>query len=982
MKQKAGVSYPMHKLKFLAIGALLFALTISLPCALLGAESLEQQFRTPPDSARPHTLWQWMNGNITKEGITADLEAMKRVGVGGVTVFNVNNTTPRGPVDFMSPAWHELVRFAIAEAARLGLSFTMVNCAGWSNSGGPWVKPEEAMQMLAWTDVRVEGPRHFSEVLPQSQFAERIYSRGINPGYQESTEPLKPVGARFYRDIAVVAFPTPANEPVDRAQRKLVLNDNLSLPEEPNPTGLIPRKAVIDLTSHVQADGRLVWDVPAGNWTILRLGYTPTDQFNHPAPPGGDGLECDKFSATALRTVWNGMVQRVLDDAGPLVGKSMNGVLIDSWEVGTQQWSPVFAAEFARRRGYNPAPWLPVLSGRIVETRELSDRFLWDVRRTASDLIADSYFGELTRLCHAKGLQSVAEAYGGPFDEVQAGGAVDVPTGEFWAGNPDDPVSSEMSRSSKLAASAAHGYGKAVVAAEAFTARPWDGKWLNDPYGLKVRGDWAFCQGINRYVFHRYAHQPWLNVNPGMTMGPYGIHFERSNTWWEQSRAWLLYIARCQFMLQQGGFVADVAYFAGDQAPSDMMNNGGPGLSGYDYDYISADLLQKMQVVDGRLTLPSGMSYKALVVGGDGRMRATLVEKIRELALAGALIACPRPQASPSLKDYPEGDARIAAIAAELWDAGRVVDADAAALLKQAGILPDFEAPLQYIHRKTADTDIYFLANPLRNAVDCKALFRVKGRRAEVWHPDTGAMQPAMVVGSRTDGRTELDLQFDPAGSLFVVFRGESRKPGAVVQERPQFVPLQNLVGPWKVEFPPKLGAPASVALERLAPLNEHSEPGVKYFSGTATYWMDFEVASGAGERLRLDLGEVKNIAEVVLNGVNLGILWKPPFAVDITGAAKSGVNRLEVRVTNQWVNRLIGDEQEPADCEWEPGEHGTTLKKWPDWLQKGMPRPSSGRIAFTTFKHYEKDSPLLPSGLLGPVTIQTAGSSTKPAKD
>ena len=951
--------------------ALLLALAFVFSNGLRAGETLEQQFQNPPDSARPHTWWHWMNGNISKEGITADLEAMKRVGVGGVQVFNVDNTTPRGPVDFLSPAWFEMVRFAKEEASRLGISFSMMNCAGWSNSGGPWVKPEEAMQMLAWTDLRVEGPSRFSEVLPQAQFAERIYTRGINPGYQRGTASLRPVGERFYRDIAVIAFPTPADEPGERAQRQFFLNDHLSLSGTP-PSSLIPRDKVIDLTSHVKPDGRLEWDVPAGNWTILRLGYTPTDQFNHPAPSGGDGLECDKFSSKGLQTVWNGMIRRVLDEGG-LAGKGMDGVLIDSWEVGTQQWSPVFAEEFTKRRGYDPTRWLPVLSGRLVESRELSDRFLWDVRRTASDLIVENYFGEATRLCRARGMKSIAEAYGGPFDEVQAGGAVDVPMGEFWAGNLDQPVSTEMAGSSKLASSAASAYGKPIVEAEAFTARPQDGRWTNDPYRLKVRGDWAFCQGINRFVFHRYAHQPWLDVKPGMTMGPYGFHFERSNTWWEQGRAWLRYLACCQFLLQQGRLVADVAYFPHDSAPSNMLNSQGIGLNGYDYDIINAELLLQMKFVDGRLTLPSGMSYKALAVGGNGRLRAPLVEKIRELVLAGAPISCPRPTGSPSLQDYPEGDARIAAIAKELWDTGRVSHTNPTAVLKQAGIVPDFEGPVQYIHRKTADADIYFLANPQRQALACKGLFRVDGRRAEIWHPDTGAIEPARVVGTRTDGRTELDLEFDPAGSLFVVFRGDNQKPGAVVPERPQFVPLQNLAGPWKVEFPPKLGAPASVTLERLMPWNDHSEPGVKYFSGTATYRLDFELAPGAGKNLRLDLGEVKNIAEVVLNGVDLGILWKPPFAVDISAAAKPSMNRLEVRVTNLWANRLIGDEQEPPDCEWGPGEHGITLKAWPEWFQKGTPRPSPGRIAFTTFKHYDKNSPLLPSGLLGPVTISTA---------
>ena len=957
----------------------------SLVSAATPSDPLEAGFITPPESAKPHTWWHWMNGNISKEGITADLEAMKRVGIGGVQVFNVNNTTPRGPVDFMSPAWRELVQFAISEAARLQMTLTMMNCAGWSNSGGPWVKPENAMQMLAWTDFRVSGPMHFSKVLPQAEFAQRLYNTGINPGYQRGTEPLKPVGSHFYRDIAVIAFPTPLNEPDERSKRPLSLKDSLELVSgTANPCMAITKGAVIDLTSRLQADGHLEWDVPKGEWTILRLGYTPTDQFNHPAPPGGEGLECDKFSSLGIQSVWDGCIKGITDAAGPLAGKAFSGVLIDSWEVGGQHWSPVFAAEFTRRRGYDPTPWLPVLSGREVESGELSSRFLWDMRRTASDLIADNYYGELTRLCHARGLQSIAEAYGGPFDSVQASGKLDIPMGEFWAGKPDSPVSTEMAGSSKLSASAAHGYGKPIVAAEAFTARPNDGRWTNTPYSMKVRGDWAFCQGINRYVFHRYAHQPWLGVNPGMTMGPYGINFERTNTWWEQGRAWLSYIARCQFMLQQGRFVADVAYLPGDQAPPSQLNAGGIGVTCYDYDTLSADLLQQLRVVDGRLTLPSGMSYKALLVRGNGRLRASLVEKIRELALAGAVISCPRPESSPSLQDYPAGDARIASIASEMWDGKRIATARTATLLSQAGILPDLEPPLAYNHRQTPDADIYFIAHPVRKAMDCRAIFRVSGRNAEIWHPDTGAIEPAAVTGPRTDGRTELALHFDPAGSLFVVFRNRvshsSAKLPLALQSPVEPQSAQTLAGPWTVEFPPKLGAPAAVTLDPLISLSEHATAGVRYFSGTAKYSKTFELPAGKvapGTRRILDFGDVDNIAEVILNGVNLGILWKPPFAIDVTAAAKPGTNHLEVRVTNQWINRLIGDEQEPPDVEWCLGEHGLTLKAWPEWFLAGKPRPSSGRIAFTTFKLYEKNSPLVKSGLLGPVTLQIAETNS-----
>jgi len=991
---------------------------------------IEKSFHNPPDQAKPLVWWHWMNGNITRAGITSDLEAMKRIGIGGVQVFQVTNSIPKGAVNFMSPAWLELMNFAIHEAARLNLSFTILNCAGWSNSGGPWVKPEQGMQMLAWTDQRISGPQHYSGLLPQAQFEERLYGTGPATGYRRGTAPLKPVGSRFYRDIAVLAFPTSAKEPELREQRNTLLHENLYLEEksQSNPTEVTKRSQVINLTSFVLPGGRLKWDVPSGNWTILRIGYTPTDQINHPAPDGGEGLECDKFSRAALQTVWNGLSQVVIDKAGPLAGSTLNSILIDSWEVGEQQWSPQYMKEFSSRRGYDPIPWLPVLSGRIVESRELSDRFLWDMRRTNADLIADNYFGEFTRLCNRNGLQSTAEAYGGPFDEVQASGKLDIPMGEFWVGKPDQPVSSEMPWSSRLSASAAHGYGKPIVAAEAFTARPADGKWSNDPYSLKIRGDWAFCQGINRFVFHRYAHQPWLNERPGMTMGPYGINFERTNTWWEQSRAWISYISRCQFLLQQGRFFADVAYFPGDQAPTKTLRDPGLSLKGYDFDVLSADLLLQLHMVNGRLTLPSGMHYAVLVIGGDGRLRSELIAKIRELSLEGASISCPRPLGSPTLRDYPKGDALISSIVSEMWDSKRVETCDATTLLNKTKVPMDVDSPLEFIHRQAANCDIYYLANPRRKAIDCSVVFNVTGRRAEFWHPDTGDIEPVNLLQVRNDGRTSIPLHLDPAGSLFVVFREKSKSnPIADITQNGQSIlafdtltntqspltladggkghaearvwiandyivhladgrqqsvnvgkipPPVEITGPWRVQFPPKLGAPSEVTFDSLFSWTNHSDAGVRYFSGTACYSKTFQLPASCTKkenRLVLNLGNVKNIAEVTLNGVKLGILWKPPFSVDITKVAKTGDNNLEIFVTNQWINRLIGDEQEPPDCTWGPGEHGIVISEWPAWFLQNKPRPSPGRITFTTFKFYEKDSPLVISGLLGPVTIQVA---------
>ena len=463
---------------------------------------------------------------LRKAGITADLEAMKQIGLGGATIVNVDCGIPRGPVTFMSPEWRADFKFAVQEANRVGLKLCVENCAGWSSSGGPWITPEHAMQHVVTSEVAVTGPTNFTAVLPQP-----------------------PTRLDFYRDIAVLAFPTPAGGgKIQDLEAKDGDNGGfvMSSPATPNaPDSVIRREAMVDLTGRLQAGGRLEWDVPKGRWTILRVGYTPTGVNNHPAPREGEGLECDKLSQAALDAHWAGFMQKILNDLGPLAGETLDSSLIDSYEVGGQNWTENFREEFRKRRGYDPLKFLPAFTGRVVDNPEVSERFLWDVRRTIADLFAENYYGHFDELCRQHGLMSAVEPYTGPFESLQCGAPLHVVMGEFWSGSQGDP-------SVKLAASVAHIYGKTIVGAESFTASPEHGRWQNDPYSLKTLGDLMFCQGVNRYTFHRYAMQPWTNRWPGMTMGPWGIHFERTETWWSQGKPWIDYITRCQFLLQQG----------------------------------------------------------------------------------------------------------------------------------------------------------------------------------------------------------------------------------------------------------------------------------------------------------------------------------------------------------------------------------------------------------------------------------------------
>lgn len=1062
--------------------------------------SLESGFRIPPVSAKPHTWWHWMNGNITKAGITADLEAMKRVGIGGAQIFNVDVGIPDGKTPMMSAQWSEAIQFAIKEAHRLGLELCVHNGAGWSSSGGPWIKPEQGMQFLTWSEREFRGPGRFSGTLTQ-------------PDTKEG----------FYKDIAVYAVRKPEASPNGtplrieniRAKAAFERADHVAPSDSATPNNTAIRSSdVVIVTQNLPMSGQLTWDAPAGDWVLMRVGYTPTGETNHPAPASGRGLECDKLSTAALDTHWAGMMGPIVKDAGKLAGVTLNNCLIDSYEVGTQNWSPLFRQEFQKRRGYDPLPYLPVVSGCVIDSIEVSERFLWDLRRTICDLFADNYYGRLAEICHKNGLMFSTEPYGnGEFDNLQIGGLADIPMGEFWIGN-------AAIETTKLASSAGHIYGHPIIGAESFTADTPNARWTIDPYAMKALGDRVFSLGVNRYIFHRYAHQPWLDLKPGMTMGPWGTNLERTVTWWEQGAEWMRYIARCQYLLQSGRFVADVAYFTGDDGPNDLpMLKGNMIPEGYDYDGVDAISLQKMTVQDGWIVLPSGMKYRVLVLPESTWMTPASARKIHDLVAAGATVYGPKPKKSPSLNGYPGCDAEVAVSADEVWGdvngttitshafgKGRVVwGKPLSSMLPSIAVGPDCEVTdgrpksMVWIHRQTKEAEIYFVANQRYQPETFTIAFRSTGKTPELWNPQTGKMSPAP-VWRVSDGRTLVTLPLAAAESVFVVFRSTLTGPhlvsgsfsgttskahttpkievelaryeavdgagGADVTNKirgmvaageteieatnanfgdPTTLHVKRLrviylldgkrfeksvgenvaltllpessdtaapdyelhvsnaglelrtwtsgafeaetsdgtkhtikasgaqtlplTGPWSVSFPPKLGAPANIKLDHLISWPDSSDPGVKYFSGSATYEMKLDAPRPLfrpNRAVYLDLGTVKNFAEVWLNGTRLGILWKPPFRLDITGHVHVGQNTLRVSVTNLWPNRIIGDEQFPPDVEW----NGDVIKSWPAWLTEGKPRPASPRVTFTTWRVFQKDSPLYPAGLIGPAAL------------
>ncbi len=764
--------------------AILLVITACTAARAAEPSVLEREFATPPPAARPWVYWFWLNSNITREGITADLEAMKRVGIGGVLIMEVDQGAPQGPVAFAGPKWRELFKHMLSEADRLGLEVNMCNDAGWCGSGGPWITPELSMQYVVWTETSVQGGKHFDAALPE-------------PGRT----------ANYYRDITVLAFPTPAGKARIENIKGKTGHDRQDQPPAPARYAEVPAEqvvkadSIVDLSAHFQ-NGRLSWDAPAGKWTVLRVGHTSTGKDNHPAPASGRGLECDKLSTEAVDAMYAGLMAKIIADSPALAGKTLVTTHIDSWEVHSQDWTPRMREEFRKRRGYDLYRYFPVYTGRIVDSVEVSERFLWDLRQTISDLLVENYSGHFRELAQKNGLKLSIEAYGdGAFDDLTYAGHCDEPMGEFWSwayGGAAESVT-EMT-------SAGHVYGKRIIGAESFTATDAE-KWQGHPANIKTLGDWAFCEGINRFVFHRYALQPWLKGRPGMSMGPWGLHYERTETWWEQSVAWHQYLARCQHLLRQGLFVADVCYLQPEGsprafAPPVARQGNPPDRPAYNFDGCSPEVvLTRMSVKDGCIVLSDGMSYRLLALPDSRTMTPRLLAKIVELVEAGATVVGPRPQKSPALENFPACDEEVKKLADRLWGdcdgqkikhhalgKGRLVWGETPEQVLAGMKVPldfSFDGPPagkpRYIHRSLEDgTELYFVANKREASVAGTCSFRVQSKRPEFWRPQTGGVQLAAAWQAK-DGVTRVPVYLEPAESVFVVFRPQPRGLDPVV---------------------------------------------------------------------------------------------------------------------------------------------------------------------------------------------------------
>lgn len=1106
------------------LAAGLCAIPMQFVVAQPSPDPLQQEFVSPPDSAKPRVWWHWMNGNITREGIKLDLEWMHRVGIGGLQNFDGSIGTPKlveQRLAFMTPPWNEAFRSAVTLANQLGLEFAISSSPGWSESGGPWVRPEQAMKKLVWSETRLRGGARFAGKLPQPPgtvgpfqnvrvdwsiagmggapaepvpelyrdvaviayrlpdadrlpgelhpvvtssagtleagllwdgdftttvrlpFGERgkpawvefdfgnpqtVQSLSLaQPGKgafassfgpppapaelqssengadfrtvatvpdssdPEQTVTFAPVTARYFRLLLptrpVVQLPPelaafmgpPQTEHriaefvlytaprVDHFEQKAGFFLDSGLVSHPTPhvapADAVSRGDVVDLSSHLHADGTLDWTAPVGRWAVLRIGYSLLGITNHPASPEGTGLEVDKLSRADVQAYVDSYLGRYQSILGPaLIGShGLRAMVNDSWEAGAQNWTDELPAEFARRRGYNLHLWLPALTGRIIGSAEATDQFLWDFRRTLGELLTENHYGQITASLHERGMIHYGESHesGRAFigDGMDAKRDDDIPMAAMWVNLiPQEQSDADIRES----ASVAHIYGQNLVAAESMTALGTPGAaFAFAPEDLKPTADRELANGLNRFVVHTSVHQPLTARAPGVTLGSFGQWFTRNETWAEQAGPWVTYLSRSAYLLQQGHFVADVIYYYGQDSNITALyaKRLPPVPEGYAFDFASAHALTKLSVRDGRLVTESGMQYRLLAL--DPRTSLTsldVLKQIAQLASAGATVVGEKPRATPSLADSAT---EFQALADALWGSGaagehrygqgRIISgrslADAILDLKLepdfSYVKPSADTTVWFVHRRLADGDLYFVNNRQARTERIEARFRVSGKAPELWHAETGVAEPASY---RQEGdHTIVPLTLDPHDAVFVVFRARTEQRERRVPE-PVRQPLSTVTGPWQVDFQSGRGAPEHATFTELKSWSANPDPGIKYFSGTASYVKSLGAPASwfvKGQRLEIDLGAVKNLAEVLVNGKSAGIRWKAPFRVDVTDLLRPGANRLEIRVTNLWPNRLIGDKQ-----------------------------PGATPITLTTLNPYGADSPLIDSGLRGPVGL------------
>jgi hypothetical protein len=830
----------------------------------------------------------------------------------------------------------------------------LILSSSW-DAGGSWIKPEHGSMALYESSVTVDGPGNYNDQVPFPELPET--DRRGKKLLIEKDENGLPV---FYKDVAVLATP--------------VAEDG----------SMIDKSDVIDLSVQMQSDGYLSWEIPEGTWEITRFVCTNTGEPLKAPSPNSVGLSMDHFSPEATQFHFNYFIDRLQETLGDIGNKPIKYFYLCSYEVVGFVWTPNMLGEFENRRGYDMTPYLPVLQGKTVQNKEITERFLYDYRKTLSDLLIENLYLRGREIINPYGLKLCSESGGPgapihnvPVDALRALGVLDIPRGEFWYKHQRfDEFGFDVMQLVKEISCAAHIYGKKEVQGEAFTSFL---HWQEGPAELKPLADMAMCEGLNRFVYHTSPHTTPDAGIPGFVYHA-GTHFNTSRVWWPKSRAFTDYLSRSCFLLQQGNFVGDVLYYYGDQAPNFVKpKHVDPNLGfGFDYDVTNSEvILTRLDVKDGKLVLPDGTSYEILVLPDQDHADVEVMQKIEDLVRRGAYVVGTKPDRSHGLKDYKERDLEVREIAGKLWGStegqedegndfgkGKVFRTrNLKEVLKKRGVGPDFSfkggsdsVNLDFIHRRTASEDLYFLSNKTDGTESIEGTFRVSGRVPEIWDAENGNI---LAVQDYTDDgkNTSLSLRLLPQGSLFIVFRDQRTDDQFISGEysADDFMADGRIAvqGPWTIEFPEGWGAPEQAEFPELVSWTESGDPGVRYFSGIASYNNTFEIPEELEPEASvflLNLETVKEVAEVYVNGVSAGVLWKTPYTANITDLVKPGENQLVIEVANTWNNRLVGDAQLPVD------ERFTKTNITGPNFQTRIPW---------------KDSPLRKSGLMGTVSVQ-----------
>lgn len=1006
------------------------------------ADSLAGRFERIPDDQRVAVYWYWMSDNISVEGVQHDLEAMKKAGITRAYIGNIwQDEVKPGKIKVLTPEWWEVTHAALKRAGELGIEIGIFNCPGWSQSGGPWIKPEQSMRYLKevrtqvvgngkeqivklpelgpeTTDVKVLAmPCHTAQLdtlvtidkqtdkdqvtdihfdavktlrnitLTTTQYllvdmkiqarkgdryedVKAVHLERINDNRNVGFMPWAPISISLpdvqTQDLRLIFTGGPQDchfqarvtdlPQVERyAEKSLAKMFQSPLPmwgeymwstqQEPQGVAVTQPSEVIDLTAHMQQDGTLVWKAPKGRWTILRTGMAPTGVTNAPASKEATGYEVDKMSRQHVATHFDAFLGEILRRIPAEDRTTFKIVVEDSYETGGLNWTDDMAEAFRTRYGYDPIPYLPTLYGTVIGSQDQSERFLWDLRRLIADRVAYDYVGGLREVSNRHGLTTWLECYGHwgfPSEFLMYGGQSDEVAGEFWSEGSLGDIEN------RAASSCAHIYGKRKVWAESCTAG--GPNFSRYPAVMKQRTDRFFCEGINATLLHLFIQQPDDVTLPGVS-APFGNDFQRKNTWFSQMDLFTDYLRRCNMMLQQGSYVADVAYFIGEDAPK-MTGECTPALPrGYSFDYVNAEVLHSAWVSDGRLCLAGGMTYRTLVLPNQQTMRPEVLADIARLTREGLTIVGPKPTASPSMQDFPQADKQVQTLASQMWSTGqwgkgRIFPAgtELQTVLDGMGIKPDCfvepAKPFAFIHRRMPGKEIYFVSNQSDQPQDVQPQFRVTGMKAEIWNPVTAERMRLDVQDNGSLSTANLHLEGNE--SAFVVFSNEADE-ALTTYTSAQPRTLLTISTPWQVTFQEGMRGPAEpCTMDSLLAWNQSKDDRIRYFSGTATYTNTFKLKKEPAAPVWIDLGKVMVMARVYVNDTYAGGVWTAPYRLNIGRLLRKGTNTLRVEVVNNWQNRLIGDQKLPE-------------QERPTW---------------TSVNPWNADSPLQESGLIGPVRL------------